>query len=134
MYHPRGKKETHNVSSLVIIGYVIKLEDKGVRCFSFEVATRKGRSATSMQDSLLKQMASGTERILGAGVSPAFQEQKRAIGGCGQQLVPVVCCTSTWVAKLKPDHPLSPLHTRRLKSQHQEIIITSTPPPMMGLP
>ena len=53
-----------------------------VTCFYFDFAARKEQSATNMLGSLVKQVVSGMERIPDE-ISTAFQEQKRAIGGCG---------------------------------------------------
>jgi len=60
-----------------------------VTCFYFDFAARKEQSATAMLGSLLKQIVSGMEAIP-EDISRAFQEQKRAIGGRGPQLLDIV--------------------------------------------
>ena len=60
-----------------------------VTCFYFDFAARKEQSATNMLGSLVKQMVSGMERIPDE-ISMAFQEQKRAIGGCGPKIIDLV--------------------------------------------
>ena len=60
-----------------------------VTCFYFDFAARKEQSATNMLDSLVKQMVSGMDRIPEE-ISTAFQEQKRAIGGCGPKIIDLV--------------------------------------------
>ena len=60
-----------------------------ITCFYFDFAARKEQSATSMLGSLLKQMVSGMETVPDE-ISRAFQEQKKAIGGCGPQLADIV--------------------------------------------
>ena len=60
-----------------------------VTCFYFDFATRKEQSATAMLGSLLKQIVSGMETIP-KDISQAFQEQKKAIGGRGPQLLDIV--------------------------------------------
>ena len=56
-----------------------------VTCFYFDFAARKEQSTTSMLGSLVKQIVSGMEKIPEV-ISKAFQEQRKAIGGCGPQL------------------------------------------------
>ena len=58
-----------------------------VGCFRFDFPGQKEQSATSILGSFLKH--GGLEEWKGF----RGQEQKKAIGGCGPQLV--VCCTST---------------------------------------
>ena len=60
-----------------------------VTCFYFDFAARKEQSTLSMLGSLVKQMISGMERIPEE-IWRAFQEQKKAIGGCGPQLPDLV--------------------------------------------
>jgi len=60
-----------------------------VTCFYFDFAARKEQSATSMLGSMVKQIISGMERIPEE-ISRLFQEQKKAIGGCGPQLPDLV--------------------------------------------
>ena len=60
-----------------------------ITCFYFDFAARKEQSAISMLGSLLKQIVSGMERVPEE-ISRAFQEQKKAIGGCGPQLADIV--------------------------------------------
>jgi len=60
-----------------------------ITCFYFDFAARKEQSATSMLGSLLKQIVSGMERVPEE-ISRAFQEQKKAIGGSGPQLIDIV--------------------------------------------
>ena len=80
-----------DVSSLV----VDKLCDQArgqnttVTCFYFDFAARKEQSTTAMLGSLLKQIVSGMETIP-KDISQAFQEQKKAIGGRGPQLLNIV--------------------------------------------
>ena len=82
---------SRDVSSLV----VDKLCDNArgqnttVTCFYFDFAARKEQSATAMLGSLLKQIVSGMETIP-EDISRAFQEQKKAIGGRGPQLLDIV--------------------------------------------
>ena len=64
-------------------------QNVAITCFYFDFAARKEQSATSMLGSLLKQMVSGMERIPDE-ISCAFQEQKKAIGGCGPKLADIV--------------------------------------------
>jgi len=64
-------------------------QNVAITCFYFDFAARKEQSATSMLGSLLKQMVSGMERVPDE-ISRAFQEQKKAIGGCGPQLADIV--------------------------------------------
>jgi len=64
-------------------------QNVAITCFYFDFATRKEQSATSMLGSLLKQIVSGMERVPEE-ISHAFQEQKKAIGGCGPQLTDIV--------------------------------------------
>ena len=60
-------------------------QNTAVTCFYFDFTARKEQSATNMLGSLVKQMVSGMERIPDE-ISTAFQEQQKAIGGCGPQL------------------------------------------------
>ena len=60
-----------------------------VTCFYFDFAARKDQSATAMLGSLLKQIVSGMEAVP-EDISRAFQEQKKAIGGRGPQLIEIV--------------------------------------------
>ena len=64
-------------------------QNSAVTCFYFEFAVQKGQSATAMLGSLLKRIVSGMEPIP-EDISRAFQEQKKAIGGWGPQLLDVV--------------------------------------------
>ena len=64
-------------------------QSTSVTCFYFDFAARKEQSATSMLGSLLKQMVSRMERIPEE-IWQAFQEQKKAVSGCGPQLADVV--------------------------------------------
>ena len=64
-------------------------QNVAITCFYFDFAARKEQSTTSVLGSLLKQMVSGMERVPEE-ISRAFQEQKKAIGGCGLQLVDIV--------------------------------------------
>ena len=91
----REKKElvltSWDVSSLV----VDRLHDEArgqntvVTCFYHDFAAREEQSTASMLGSLLKQAIGGMEGIPEE-ISRAFQEQKKAIGGCGPQLVDMV--------------------------------------------
>jgi len=64
-------------------------QNVAITCFYFDFAARKEQSATSMLGSLLKQIVNGMERVPDE-ISRAFREQKKAIGGCGPQLVDIV--------------------------------------------
>jgi len=64
-------------------------QNVAITCFYFDFAARKEQSATNMMGSLLKQMVSGMESVPGE-ISRVFQEQKKAIGGCGPQLADIV--------------------------------------------
>ena len=94
---PRGVEEkgrvltSRNVSSLVIDSLCDRARDLNfaVSCFYFDFTARKEQSATSVLGSLLKQMISGMERIPEE-ISQGFQEQEKAIGGRGPQLVDIV--------------------------------------------
>jgi len=80
-----------DVSSLVVDRLCDKARGQNttVACFYFDFAARKEQSATAMLGSLLKQIASGMEAIP-EDISRAFQEQKKAIGGRGPQLIDIV--------------------------------------------
>jgi len=82
---------SHDDSSLVIdrLCNQARRQNIAVTCFYFDFAAQKEQSATSMLGSLLKQMVSGMERIPEE-ISRAFQEQKKAIGGCGPPLADIV--------------------------------------------
>ena len=60
-----------------------------VTCFYFDFAARKEQSAASVLGSLLKQIVVGMETIPEE-ISGAFQEEKKAIGGRGPQLLDIV--------------------------------------------
>ena len=81
----------HDVSSLVVdrLCDQARGQNTTVTCFYFDFAARKEQSATAMLGSLLKQIVSGMETIP-EDISRAFQEQKKAIGGRGPQLVDIV--------------------------------------------
>jgi len=83
--------KSHRDSSLVVDRLCdhAKGQNTLVTCFYFDFAARKEQSAANMLGSLLKQMVSGMERIP-EDIWRAFQEQKKAIGGCGPQLVDIV--------------------------------------------
>jgi len=80
-----------DTSSLVVDSLCdqTKGQNVAITCFYFDFAARKEQSATTMLGSLLKQMVSGMERVPDE-ILLAFQEQKRAIGGCGPQLADIV--------------------------------------------
>jgi len=82
---------SHNGSSLVVDRLCDKArgQNNAVTCFYFDFAARKDQSATSMLGSLVKQIVNGMERIPEE-ILRAFQEQKKAIGGCGPQLANLV--------------------------------------------
>jgi len=82
---------SHDDSSLVVdrLCDQTRGHNTAVTCFYFDFAARKEQSATNMLGSLLKQVVSGMERIPGE-ISKAFQDQKKAIGGCGPPLVDIV--------------------------------------------
>jgi len=81
----------HDVSSLVVDRLCDRARGQNatVTCFYFDFAARKEQSATAMLGSLLKQIVSGMEAIP-EDISRAFQEQKKAIGGRGLQLLDIV--------------------------------------------
>jgi len=81
----------HHVSSLVVDRLCDRARGQNttVTCFYFDFAARKEQSATAMLGSLLKQIVSGMEAIP-EDISQAFEEQKRAIGGRGLQLLDIV--------------------------------------------
>jgi len=64
-------------------------QNTAVACFYLDFAARKEQSATNILGSLLKQIVSGMESIP-EDISHAFQEEKKAIGGRGPQLVDIV--------------------------------------------
>jgi len=64
-------------------------QNTAVTCFYLDFAARKEQSATNILGSLLKQIVSGMESIP-EDISHAFQEEKKAIGGRGPQLVDIV--------------------------------------------
>ena len=64
-------------------------QNTAVTCFYFDFAARKEQSATNMLGSLVQQIVIGMERIPDE-ISTAFQEQKKAIGGCGPRLSDLV--------------------------------------------
>ena len=80
-----------DVSSLVVDRLCDQTRGQSttVTCFYFDFAVRKEQSATAMLGSLLKQIVSGMETIP-EDISRAFQEQKKAIGGRGPQLLDIV--------------------------------------------
>ena len=80
-----------NVSSLVVdrLCDQARGQNTTVTCFYFDFAARKEQSVTDMLGSLLKQIVSGMETIP-EDISRAFQEQKKAIGGRGPQLLDIV--------------------------------------------
>jgi len=67
----------------------IRGRNSAVTCFYFDFAARKEQTTTSMLGSLLKQMVSGMEKIPDE-IWRAFREEKKAVGGCGPQLVDIV--------------------------------------------
>ena len=111
MNHLREKNESHNVSLLVMIGYVIRPEEETRLSDVFTLNSLRERS--SMLGSLLRQMVSGIERSL-RGVSQAFQEQKKrhqwmrtaALSGS------VLCWYSTRATELKPATQGGNAHTQ----------------------
>ena len=82
---------SRGISSLVVDRLCDQVggQNTAVTCFYFDFAARKEQSATAMLGSLLKQIVSGMETIP-EDISRAFQEQKRAIGGRGPQLLDIV--------------------------------------------
>ena len=68
-------------------------ESKGqsttVGCFYFDFGARKEQSAASVLGSLLRQMVTGMENMPEE-ISRAFHDERKAIGGRGQQLVDIV--------------------------------------------
>jgi len=90
--NPRRMKESEPIltsrddSSLVVDKLCGQVRGQTfVTCFYFDFAARKEQSAASMLGSLVKQIVSGMEKIPEE-ISKAFQEQRKAIGGCGPQL------------------------------------------------
>jgi len=81
----------HDVSSLVVdrLCDQARGQNTTVTCFYFDFAARKEQSPTAMLGSLLKQIVSGMEAIPEE-IPRAFQEQKKAIGGRGPQLIDIV--------------------------------------------
>jgi len=70
--------------------FVAKIgQNIALSCFYFDFAAWKEQSATSVLGSFVKQVVSGMERIPEE-ILRAFQEQKRAIGGCAPELVGLV--------------------------------------------
>ena len=81
----------YGVSSLVVdrLCDQARGQNTTVTCFYFDFAAQKEQSATAMLGSLLKQIVNGMETIP-EDISRAFQEQKKAIGGRGPQLLDIV--------------------------------------------
>ena len=90
-----GEREallTHRDDSSLVVDRLCdeaRGQNTAVTCFYFDFAARKEQSATNVLGSLVKQMVRGMERIPEE-ISTAFQEQEKAIGGCGPQLVNLV--------------------------------------------
>jgi len=82
---------SYDTSSLVVdrLCEQARGQNIAITCFYFDFAARKEQSATCMLGSLLKQMVSRMETVPDE-ISCAFEDQKRAIGGCGPQLVDIV--------------------------------------------
>ena len=59
-------------------------------CFHLQFAERKKQSASGMLGYLPKQMVGGMGRV--SGISQAFPEQKKAIGGCDRNSECVALC------------------------------------------
>ena len=76
-----------DVSSLVIDRLCDEARGKNVAvaCFYFDFAARREQSSTRMLGALLKQIVGGLGEIPG-GISQAYEDQKKVIGGRGPQL------------------------------------------------
>jgi len=76
-----------DVSSLVIDRLCDEARGKNVAvaCFYFDFAARREQSSTRMLGALLKQVVGGLGEIPG-GISQAYEDQKKVIGGRGPQL------------------------------------------------
>jgi len=76
-----------NVSSLVIdrLCDQARGQNVAVACFYFDFAAQKEQSSTRMLGALLKQVVGGLEEMP-MGVSQAYEDQKKVIGGRGPQL------------------------------------------------
>jgi len=75
-----------NVSSLVIDRLCDQARGKNVAvaCFYFDFAAQKEQSSTRMLGALLGQIVGGLEEIP-RGISQAYEDQKKVIGGRGPQ-------------------------------------------------
>ena len=78
---------SRDVSSLVIdrLCDQARGQNVAVACFYFDFAAQKEQSSTRVMGALLKQIVSGLEEIPG-GISQAYEDQKKVIGGRGPQL------------------------------------------------
>jgi len=76
-----------DVSSLVIDRLCDEARGKNVAvaCFYFDFAAQKEHSSTKMLGALLKQVVGGLGEIPG-GISQAYEDQKKVIGGRGPKL------------------------------------------------
>ena len=76
-----------DVSSLVIDRLCDEARGKNVAvaCFYFDFAARREQSSTRMLGALLKQVVGGLGEVPG-GISQAYEDQKKVIGGRGPQL------------------------------------------------
>ena len=80
-----------DVSSLVIDSLWDQARGQNVAgaCFYFDFAIQKEQPSTGMPGTLLKQAVSGLEEVPGGGW-PAYEEQKKFIGGRGAHLADIV--------------------------------------------
>jgi len=78
---------SRDVSSLVIdrLCDQARGQNVAVACFYFDFAAQKEQSSTRMLGALLKQVVGGLEEIP-EGISQAYEDQKKVIGGRGPKL------------------------------------------------
>jgi len=78
---------SRDVSSLVIDKLCDQARGQNVTvaCFYFDFAAQKEQSSTRILGALLKQVVGGLEEIPG-GISQAYEDQKKVIGGRGLQI------------------------------------------------
>jgi len=84
----KGKVLTSSNDSSLVIDRLCdqaRGQNVAVACFYFDFAAQKEQSSTRMLGALLKQAVGGLEEIPG-GISQAYEDQKKVIGGRGPQL------------------------------------------------
>jgi len=103
----RGEKGESVLTRLDVSSLVVdRLSDEArgqntfVTCFYFDFAARKEQSMVGVMGSLLRQAVNGIGRIPEE-IWRAFQERKKALGGCGLQLVDILKILST-IASVYP--------------------------------